>query len=57
MLTPKENMEAMRQANYKFCKETYEKVYGKPVQYKTELHKDIPEYVSSIEGFKDSLIK
>ena len=57
MLTPKENMEAMRQANYKFCKETYEKVYGKPVQYKTELHKDIPEYVSSIEGFKDTIIK
>lgn len=57
MLTPKENIEKIRQANYKFCKETYEKVYGKPVQYKTVLHKDIPEYVSSIEGFKDTIIK
>lgn len=56
-LTPKENIEAIRQANYKFCKETYEKVYKKPVQYKTVLHTDVPEYVSSIESFKDSIIE
>lgn len=56
-LTPKENVEKIRQANYRFCKETYEKVYGKPVQYKTVLHKDVPEYVTSTEGFKDSVIK
>lgn len=46
-LLPKENVERMRKLDYTFCKETYERYYGVPVQYRTIEHKNIPSYVAS----------
>ena len=46
-LLPKENICRMRNLNYKFCKETYEKYYGVPLEYRTVSHEHIPNYVSS----------
>lgn len=47
-LTPKENIKMMRDMNYNFCVETYEKVYGKPVKYATIKHDNLPDYVEEI---------
>ena len=47
-LSAKENMKMLRDMNYKFCVETYERVYGKPVEYKTIKHENLPEYVEEV---------
>lgn len=47
-LTLKENIKMLRDKNYKFCIDTYEKVYGKPVEYKTKNHEDMQEYVREL---------
>ena len=44
-LSAKENMKMIRDLNYKFWLETYEKAYGKPVEYKTIKHENLPDYV------------
>lgn len=46
-LLPKENIRRMRDLNYEFCKETYERYYGIPVKYRTIEHENIPSYVST----------
>lgn len=46
-LLPRENIKRMRNLDYAFCKETYERYYGVPVNYKTINHENIPTYVSS----------
>ncbi len=56
-LIPKENIRRMRDLNYSFCKNTYEKYYGVPVNYKTIQHENIPSYVSSTPGFSYSMSK
>lgn len=43
----KENIRTMRDLNYEFCKETYERYYGIPVKYRTIEHENIPSYVST----------
>lgn len=52
-LLPKENIRRMRDLNYSFCKETYERYYGLPVKYRTINHENIPNYVSSIPNFSE----
>ncbi|MCR5146493.1 MAG: hypothetical protein K6B70_04010 [Clostridia bacterium] len=49
----------MRDLNYKFWKETYEKVYGSDVIYDTIIHENVPKYVISSPDFKyiDARIK
>ena len=44
-LSSKENIKMIRDLNYQFCVETYEKVYGKAVEYKTIKHEKLPTYV------------
>lgn len=56
-LLPKENICKMRNLNYSFCKETYERYYGVPVKYRTIDHEDIPNYVSSTPDFNDLISK
>ncbi len=46
-LSPKENIRKMRDLNYAFCKETYERYYEIPVKYRTIEHENIPSYVST----------
>lgn len=43
----RDNAQKMLNLNYKFCKETYEKYYGKLLEYETLKHPDLPEYVVS----------
>ena len=50
-LAPKENIQRMRNINYSFCKDVYEKYYGLPVKYRTIKHGNIPSYVSSTPDF------
>lgn len=47
----------MRDLNYCFGKETYERYYGVPLKYRTIKHEDIPNYVSSTTNFSDSIQK
>lgn len=47
-LSAKENMKMLRDLNYKFWVETYEKAYGKPVEYKTVDHEDLQEYIREL---------
>lgn len=47
-LSSKENINRMRDLNYKFWKETYENVYGVPVKYKTIMHENLPDYVKDV---------
>ena len=56
-LTPKENIKKMRDTDYTFCKETYEKFYGKPVLYRTIMHEELPQYVTSIPEFEKTIDK
>ena len=44
-LSIKENIKMMRDRNYHFWKETYEKVYGEKVKYSTVKHDNLPKYV------------
>ena len=44
-LSAKENMNMMRNMNYAFWKETYEKVYGKKLKYSTIKYDELPKYV------------
>ena len=53
-LSSKDNIKMMRDANYKFWVDTYEKVYGKPVEYKTIKHENLPDYVEEILNMKAS---
>lgn len=46
-LLPKENIRRMRDLNYAFCKETYERYYGIPVKYRTIEHENMPSYIST----------
>lgn len=46
-LLQKENIRRMRDLNYAFCKETYERYYGIPVKYRTIEHENMPSYVST----------
>lgn len=55
-LTSKQNIEMMRNENYKFCENTYKKFYGKNVMYKTILHSDIQEYVLSTPDFEKHIV-
>ena len=50
-LPVRENIKRMRDLDYKFCKETYERVYGIPLQYETEMHADIPQYIKDTPDF------
>lgn len=54
-LLPRENIHRMRDFNYSFCKQTYERYYGVPVKYRTIKHQDVPEYVSSTPNFYNLL--
>lgn len=54
-LLPQQNIKRMRNNDFIFCREIYEKVYGQPLEYKTFLHEDIPAYVTSTPDF-ESLI-
>ncbi len=56
-LLPRENICRMRDLDYSFCKETYERYYGVPVKYRTINHENIPNYVSSTPGFYDLIPK
>ena len=53
-LSSKDNIKMMRDANYKFWVDTYEKVYGKPVEYKTIKHENLPDYVEEVLNMKAS---
>lgn len=53
-LSPKDNIKMMRDANYKFWVDTYEKVYRNPVKYKTIKHENLPDYVEEILNMKAS---
>ncbi len=55
-LSTKQNIESMKNANYLFCKKTYEEFYGKPVKYKTIIHEDIPNYILSTPEFENHVI-
>ncbi len=46
-LLPKDNIHRMRDLNYVFCRETYERYYGVPVKYRTIEHENMPSYVST----------
>ncbi len=56
-LTPGENIRQMRNLNYSFNREVYERYYGVPVEYKTISHKDIPSYVATIPNFLELISK
>lgn len=56
-LLPRENICRMRDLDYSFCKETYERYYRVPVKYRTINHKDIPNYVSSTPDFYNLIPK
>lgn len=47
-LTAKENINKLRDLNYDFWKETYEKVYGKKVSYITKDHDEMQDYVRDV---------
>ena len=44
-LSSKENMKMIRDKNYAFWKETYEKAYGKKLEYSTIKYDELPKYV------------
>lgn len=46
-LPPRTNIQKMRDLNYSFCREVYEKYYGVPLKYSTTQHENLPKYVSS----------
>lgn len=50
-VTPKENINTMRNLAYDFCKKTYEDYYRKPVTYRTIKHENIPQYVITTSNF------
>lgn len=52
-LAPRENIRRMRDLDYEFCKETYERVYGIPLEYETTVHENIPKYVLSTPEFEN----
>lgn len=56
-LVPRDNIQRMRDLDYNFCKETYERNYGTPVTYKTIEHENIPKYVASTLGFSNIMKK
>lgn len=52
-LSPRENIRRMRNLDFEFCKRTYERVYGVPLEYETIMHEDMPKYVSSMPNFEE----
>lgn len=52
-LVPRENIRRMRDLDYTYCKNIYEKHYGVPVKYKTIKHKNLPSYVTTTPGFNN----
>ena len=44
-LSAKENMKMISDKNYAFWKETYEKAYGKKLEYSTIKYEELPKYV------------
>ncbi|MBR2744585.1 MAG: 1-acyl-sn-glycerol-3-phosphate acyltransferase [Clostridia bacterium] len=44
-LSAKENMKMIRDKNYAFWKDTYEKAYGKKLEYSTIKYDELPKYV------------
>lgn len=51
-LSLRENIRRMRNLDFEFCKRTYERVYGVPLEYETMMHEDMPKYVSSTPNFE-----
>lgn len=51
-LSSRENIRRMRNLDFEFCKRTYERVYGVPLEYETMMHEDMPKYVSSTPNFE-----
>lgn len=49
-LPAKENMKMLRDKNYAFWKETYEKAYGKELKYSTIKYDELPDYVAETLG-------
>lgn len=47
----KTNIRYLRDENYNYCKNVYEKTYQTPLQYKTIPHDDLKEYIKSTQGF------
>ena len=47
-LSERDNIKMMRDKNYDFWKETYEKVYGKKVEYSTVEYEHLPKYVEDV---------
>lgn len=54
-LPAKERIRQMRDKDYEFCREVYERIYGIPLKYDTVLHDDLPKYVLSTPGFRDRI--
>ena len=54
-LPVRENIRQMRDKNFEFCRQVYEKTYGNPLKYETILHDDLPKYVLSTPEFRDKL--
>lgn len=52
-LSPRENIRRMRDLDFEFCRRTYERVYGIPLEYETTVHEDIPKYVKSTPHFDE----
>lgn len=52
-LSPRENIRRMRDLDFEFCKRTYERAYGIPLEFETIIHEDTPQYVISTPKFKD----
>lgn len=47
-LSNKENIKIIRDTNYAFWKETYEKAYGKKLKYSTTKYDELPKYVDEV---------
>ena len=52
-LPVRENIRQMRNKNFLFCKEVYERIYGIPLKYDTVIHEDLPKYVLSTPEFSN----
>lgn len=52
-LSQREDIQRMRNLDFEFCRKTYEKVYGIPLEYETIIHEDIPKYVLSTPDFEN----